>query len=538
MAHTQLFHALKRALTLAWLTERSGLETEEYVGRTREHWQTRRQFLKTAVGTAVLSPAPLMSVGCDSKRTPVVQRPPSDVRIAVVGAGLAGLHCAYRLQQAGIPTRVFEASTGVGGRMLSVRGLLADGYVAELGGEFINSDHTAIHVLTAELDVALEDLSPTNDAIHLGGRFVSEEEIVASFRPVAAMMHQTVMTAKTDRKAFVRIDNMNIVQWLDEVAHAEPLIRDLLIAAYTAEYGLDAEEQSVFNLLESIDYTTLHPFRIFGDSDERYRVHAGNDTLTTRLAEALEGRIQFGMHLVAVIERANGTYRLIFERHRTTIEHVCDQVVFAIPFTMLREVEIQVALPPAKRRVIDELGYGTNAKLLGGFTSRVWRERYHYRGDVITDNGLQTIWDASWGQPGVAGLLTNFVGGRAGLQMGIGTAEARMQLALVRLDRLFPGTSTAYLPGSAFRMHWPTAPFAKGSYACYRPGQRRFYGIEGHRVRNLHFCGEHCSLDFQGYMEGACETGAKVAAEILADLGMSPPHGILQGLRYANMSQH
>ena len=54
-------------------------------------------------------------------------------------------------------------------------------------------------------------------------------------------------------------------------------------------------------------------------------------------------------------------------------------------------------------------------------------------------------------------------------------------------------------------------PFALGSYAAYRPGQTVFEGIEGRRVGNLHFCGEHTSVAFQGLMEGACATGALTA---------------------------
>ena len=69
-------------------------------------------------------------------------------------------------------------------------------------------------------------------------------------------------------------------------------------------------------------------------------------------------------------------------------------------------------------------------------------------------------------------------------------------------------------------MHWPTHPHTLGSYACYRPGQWAFYGLEGAREGNVHFCGEHTSLEFQGFMEGAAETGLLVATAILDDLGI------------------
>jgi hypothetical protein len=71
-------------------------------------------------------------------------------------------------------------------------------------------------------------------------------------------------------------------------------------------------------------------------------------------------------------------------------------------------------------------------------------------------------------------------------------------------------------------MHWPTYPHSKGSYACYKPGQWSFWSTEGERIGNLHFCGEHTSLDFQGYMEGAAETGSRAAGEILETLEVTP----------------
>jgi monoamine oxidase len=41
--------------------------------------------------------------------------------------------------------------------------------------------------------------------------------------------------------------------------------------------------------------------------------------------------------------------------------------------------------------------------------------------------------------------------------------------------------------------------------------------MEYARQGNCHFCGEHTSIDFEGYLNGAVETGARVAADILAD---------------------
>ena len=87
-------------------------------------------------------------------------------------------------------------------------------------------------------------------------------------------------------------------------------------------------------------------------------------------------------------------------------------------------------------------------------------------------------------------------------------------------DRVFPGVGAARAEKGA-RWHWPTYPFTKGSYACYRPGQwTGIRGAEAMRVGNVFFAGEHCSLDYQGYMNGGAETGRKAAETALRVLGV------------------
>jgi monoamine oxidase len=105
----------------------------------------------------------------------------------------------------------------------------------------------------------------------------------------------------------------------------------------------------------------------------------------------------------------------------------------------------------------------------------------------------------------------------------MGTAESQAQMVLPWIELVYPGSAAKYVPNSAIRQHWPTYPHTKGSYASYKLGQWSFFGLEGAREENQHFCGEHCSEDFQGYMEGGAETGAMVAAEILDDLGVAQP---------------
>jgi monoamine oxidase len=272
----------------------------------------------------------------------------------------------------------------------------------------------------------------------------------------------------------------------------------------------------VFNLLWLIDSETPDPFRIFGDSDERFHAHLGSDTFTTRLSAALEREVELGSRLVRVQELRNGRLRLAFDRDGSAREQDYDQVVLALPWTLLRQVELKVALPQEKRQMIAELGYGQNSKHILQFEGRPWREQGS-SGSSFSDNGLQSTWDTTRGQRGDSGVLTVFLGG----QQSVASRQTSGDAFVPAIDQLFPGAGGQYRAGSALRMYWPTAPFALGSYACYLPGQAAWSGSEAEAVGQLYFCGEHTSEDFQGYMEGAAESGERAASEVLAALGVN-----------------
>jgi monoamine oxidase len=143
---------------------------------------------------------------------------------------------------------------------------------------------------------------------------------------------------------------------------------------------------------------------------------------------------------------------------------------------------------------------------------------------------MQT-WETSRLQPGQGGIITNYVGGQKGLDLGTGTPEQQAATFLEGFNRVFPGVSTAS-SGKVARMVWPTHPLTKGSYSAYKVGQfTTMAGSEIERVGNLHFCGEHTSLDAQGYLEGAALTGAMAAAEVAGDLGVTTEERLGPGAR-------
>lgn len=508
MARTPLFSLLRRTL-------RAAAAAPLGAPAKPNSSLSRRSFL---AGTSALG------IACASAPPPSAASAPKPAegqkRVAIIGAGLAGLTCAHRLKQRGVRARVFEAAGRVGGRVWSSNQGLLGGQVAELGGEFIDSGHQAIRTLVTELGLECDDLLAAQAGLRaetywFGGELVDESKVVLAFRPLAQRMQRDLAASEASDDAFKRLDRQSIAEYLGADADLDPRLRRLIEVAYVGEYGLEADEQSSFNLLWLIDSKAPDPFRVYGDSDERFHVRGGNQKITEALAGKLVDQIELGRRLLRVDARDAG-YRVTLDHEGAAREADFDHVVLALPFTLLREVEVRVPLPALKTEMIRELGYGTNTKLMLQFNERPWREAHRASGLVFTDNGLQSIWDTSRAQPSAFGLLTVFMGGRGGLELGQGEPETQAVRQLERIETIFPGTQASYRKGSALRMHWPGMPLARGSYACFRPGQARFSGNEAEAVGRLHFAGEHTSEEFQGYMNGAVDSGERAAAEVLA----------------------
>jgi monoamine oxidase len=317
-------------------------------------------------------------------------------------------------------------------------------------------------------------------------------------------------------------DKMSIAEYLDSIG-ARGWLRETLDVAYVTEYGLEAAEQSALNFIFLIGTGKLDnaaAFDLLGESDERYKVRGGNQQLVDELAKRVAPQIRRRHRLEAIRSRGKG-YTLTFQTDNGAKDEAADVVVLALPFTLLREVRIDVEMPDVKRKAIQELGYGTNAKVLVGFRNRPWIEK-GYSGSTYSDESFQLSWDNSFLQPGAEGGLTLYSGGRGGIDAGNGTAEEAAARLMRGIDRAYPGAS-AQRNGKVSRFHWPTFPWTKASYSCYKPGQwTTIAGAEGLPVGNLFFAGEHCSYDFQGYMNGAAQSGLDTAKAVMALLSGAP----------------
>ena len=535
-ARTPLMNALRKAFQFAVIAHKENTPPiDELIEMAEEKKLERRKFISNVGRASMLVGAAGLLNAC--KKSDLISPTENNFysgartqpKVVIVGAGMAGLNCAYQLKKANITAKIYEASTRSGGRMYTKSNVMAQGLTTEFGGEFIDSIHDDMISLCAEFGFTLlnteaaSETSLIKDAYYFNNQFYSLQDVIAAFQPYASQI-QSDIDALPDSITYndygnaAIYDNQSISAYFDSIGMSG-WIRKALEVAYLTEYGREVNDQSAINFLYlfSAD-TSAGAFDIFGDSDERYKISGGNQQLTTALYNQVQNNVTLERKLVKIKQDGNG-YKLIFEKPNGNTETVnADFVVLAIPFTILRNVVFDFALPAWKQNAIQNLGYGSNSKLMIGFNQRVWRN-YNYSGYLFSDGAIQTGWDNSQLQNGNKGGYTVFQGGSAGNNLGSGTAQTQLNNFLPQLETLWHGCNAKY-NGNVVRMHWPTYQYTMASYACYRPGQfTTIAGAEKKRVGNIFFAGEHCSLDYQGYMNGAAETGRKAANKIVNEIG-------------------
>jgi monoamine oxidase len=454
-------------------------------------------------------------------------------RVVVVGGGLAGLTCAYRLKRAGVQAQLYEAADRLGGRCWTRRGDFAEGQIAEHGGELIDQGHTQIRQLAQELGLDLDNLlsgevNGTDPFYYFDGVPYSFAEATDDLKQIWQQLHKDVSAASYPTLYYQstqrgrELDAMSIADWIAVYVPGgrKSKLGQLLDVAYNIEYGAETNVQSSLNMLYLLAYSGQGQLRIFGPSNEKYRVRGGNDQIPQRLAAALKGQIAREAALTSIRRNADGSYRLAFQSGASTATVTADRVVLALPFSILRTIDYSAAgFSALKRTAIEEMGMGTNSKLHVQFDDRLWNS-LDCNGETYADTGYQNTWEVTRAQAGAAGILVDYTGGKIGASFGPenGSAKERAAKFLKQIEPVLPGISSRW-NGKATIDFWTGYQWTRGSYSYWKVGQyTKFAGIEREQEGNCHFAGEHTSIDFQGYLNGAVESGERAAGEILAGL--------------------
>jgi monoamine oxidase len=431
------------------------------------------------------------------------------VRVVVAGAGLAGLTAAYELSRAGAAVEVVEANTRVGGRVWTYRDAPLAPYHAELGGELIESDHKALIRLCRTFDLRLK-------RILLRGFGLATR----SSRGVRVWQQQTALWKKFSEILAPHIESLESggQEWSSTAAAtlARKSLRDVLqdgkasaavmrmAVALRNLYVADPDALSALMAAEEV--------REGGDPSAivTYRIQGGNDRLVDALIEHGRLRVVRDCRLRAVAQR-DGKITATVEGPARRANMTADALAVALPVPLLQEVDFTPALPEAQRLALDTISMGPATKALLRFSSAWWRRPGIARA-FGTDLSIGAVWDAAEDQRDAA-ILTLLAGGRA---------SAQLQSLLRRHPRHIMHDLQWLNGGSdedpqVHAVTWERQPWARGAYVYFSPRfDPALQPLLGRGFGRVFFAGSHTSREYPGYMNGAVESGQRVALEITA----------------------
>ena len=468
---------------------------------------TRRRFLALA-GVGALSTV-VACAGDDDG--PAAAGGGRTRHVIVVGAGLAGLTAALRLQDAGARVTVLEARDRVGGRAHTIRAPFAGGQHADAGGEFVDGDHRTIRRLVGRMGLSLDDVGARVDRelasfIRWRGRTWSYDDLYGRAEEgLTRFWDRTDDLAADFDLGDVDADRRSVADLLDEV-ELGPEARFLAERFVIDEFCVAPAALSLLFHLHLAVVTAGQS----EDDVEAYRIAGGSDRLASAIADALDDPVRTGTPVRAV-ERTGRGVAVVHDGGRIT----ADRVVLAAPLPALRNVEIDPAPPDRWRRAVDEVGYGTGGKTLLQYDRRAWLDD-GWSGDSLTDRPVSSTWEATDAQAGDAGILIAWAVGPDGVRFTDQADDRRTSEASDLVETLQPGSRP--LLGATAHAAWHTDPWSGGTYVAFAPGQMTAYW---EAVREpfgrVHLAGEHTD-DYAGWMEGAVRSGVRVADEVVADL--------------------
>jgi monoamine oxidase len=442
-----------------------------------------------------------------------------DKTVTIIGAGLAGLSAAYDLQRAGWRVTVLEARERVGGRVFSVRSF-SNGSVAEAGGEFIEDSHARMLALAKQFDLKLGRVgswqSQAGDWASFEGKSgaMSDSDLwgtdlnseILKIWAALSELGRFVTDPKQPQEApeAERLDRQSSAEWLDTL-DAHPLAKQDFIQHIRAEYTTEPERYSLLDLARNaaMYYSTL-------ERGMNWRVIGGNDLIPRALADALSdvrlNSVVASIHAlndgVIVAHKTGNSYRTIFSSF----------AILAVPLTTARLIKFNPALPVAHQRMVDEVSYGFVTKVMIQYRRRFWNEK-GWNGHLVTDAPIGYTWHATSHIDSEDGILTVYTGGEPAAKLAALSDKERIRLAVAEVEKVFPGSSD--LVEHTATVAWRNEPFTRGSYMALAPGEvTSHWHTLFEPAGRLFFAGEHATA-YQGYMEGAVESGQRVARAIL-----------------------
>jgi monoamine oxidase len=477
---------------------------------------SRRKFIKqVGAGSILISTLGLTACGGGSSSSSSANTGP---RVGVIGAGFAGLSCAYELQKTGYQVTLLEASDHVGGRVRSSSDFVK-GRVVEIGAELIGVNHPT---WMAYKDIFNLELRPLTDnpewasPVRINGTVLSKSEAETLLDEVDQIIElldidaaQVVADEPWKTPGAAALDSRTLKQWVDAL-NCSDLCKKVVTLTFESDNGQVASKQSYLGILAVIKG---HGGAVsYLNDTETHRCVGGNQTLAAKLAESIKN-----LHINLPVTKIDWSSSQVSVTCANGQILNFDDIVLAVPPSVWSKIDFQPALPAGLKPQM-----GSNTKWFAPMASRFWQSRGQEQ-YALNEGIFNMTWDGTDGQ----GDSTNpvfvcFNGGDSSEQarqvFANGGESAVRERYLADLDLLYPGfrSNLSQAGNKTFFMDWPSQPWALASYSFPAPGQittqgqTLFDGIGKH----LHFAGEHTCYRFVGFMEGALYSGSQLAKRL------------------------
>jgi monoamine oxidase len=427
----------------------------------------------------------------------------------VAGAGLAGLAAARALERDGARVTIVEARDRVGGRVQTLRDGFRRRQHAEAGADLIEGEQSFTRDLARDLGLK------TTRILRRGwGFYTCDRRGLRRVRAVSGIFENAARRLQPEIAAYrladerwdspivAAIARRPVARWLAD-QRAEPAF----VRGITGLRGFFLADPDDLSLVALVD-------QFAGGSpaaNETFRIVGGNDQLATVLVRSLDARLLLDAAVRRIVRTSRGV-RVTVERRGRRSELAADFAVVTLPATTLRSVRMEPGLPPPQARAIATLRYGPATRLVLQFERRWWKKEDRPTA-FGSDEPTGAIWDGNEEQRGAPGILTFLAGGGASAALQRILRDEGVPGVTRRLEWLGrPATVLA-----ARTVAWTDDPWVRGGYAYFDPGFDP--GLRPWLARpagRLVFAGEHTATRWQGYMNGAIESGLRAAAEVRA----------------------
>jgi monoamine oxidase len=414
----------------------------------------------------------------------------------IIGAGFSGLAAAYKLKTAGWNVTVLEARDRIGGRVFSHKFPGTD-LICELGGEWVGESHERIKSLCHDFSIPLqkhqfEDFLLQDGKVSRPGEWGFSPKAKAAFEKLIKAYDKFTPLQKS------RLDKYDWWTYLAKIGFNDDdlRLRDLMDST---DFGESIRDVSAFAALSEYAESSPH-------NEMDYKMTGGN----VRLAEEFAKRI--GVENI----RLNSSAIEIFQRTGTATVKVtntsfkADAVVCTAPVASLRKIKFDPPLPAEQTDALEKLIYARICKNSVLYDRRFWKADDF---SLVSDTTSHYYFHSTQNQPGTQGILTSYAIGEKADVLASQSDMRRMNIVARDLVDFDPEAPT--LARGIASYSWQRDKYTEGAYALYRPGQ--WFGIRPILQRphgKVLFAGEHLA-DWQGFMEGAIETGEAAAVALM-----------------------